>query len=344
MGECLIRRRNGNIYELPVLNASYPQDKTVNASSGGTATFSVQISEHGKPAEYTYQWYVNGSAVNGATSTNYTRSTTSSNVGTFTIYCKVTNKAGSVNSRAATLTVKSGMLDYSYTGQHEFQKDGEYAWTLRLLSSGKLTLVDGCTADIFLSGGGGGGGSTYCYSGGSGGAGGYQTTKYAQNISSGSYNITIGGGGSNNGSGGQTSGLLGLSANGGGAGSIGYTDSSQNLGSTSGTGAGGNGGSYWDGGNQGNHGASGSDGKRAFGSGSIYYGAGGGGGASKYEYYGGSGGNTGGGSGGSYGGSQNGGNGQSNTGSGGGGAKGQDGGSATGGTGGSGIMIIRSAR
>ena len=56
----------------------------------------------GYPASYTYQWYVNGSAVSGATGASYTRNNTS--VGSYTVYCKITNGAGSVQSRTATVT------------------------------------------------------------------------------------------------------------------------------------------------------------------------------------------------------------------------------------------------
>lgn len=106
MGECLIMRRGGETYRLPILNESYPQDvtKTVIKGSTTSATFSVQIAEAGNPAEYTYQWYVNGSAVSGATSSSYTKSDLSETA-TYTVYCEVTNKAGVVTSRVATLKV-----------------------------------------------------------------------------------------------------------------------------------------------------------------------------------------------------------------------------------------------
>lgn len=76
MGECLISRRGGEAYKLPILNASYPKDVTAIASANGTASFSIAIEEHGKPTDYTYQWYVNGKAVSGAINANYTMKTT----------------------------------------------------------------------------------------------------------------------------------------------------------------------------------------------------------------------------------------------------------------------------
>lgn len=96
----------------PELNASYPANATVK--SGTNATFKVEVSKDGIPSTYTYQWYVNDTAVSGATGATYTRST-SSDKGVYSVYCKVTNKAGTVVSRTATLTVnKTPVLNTSY--------------------------------------------------------------------------------------------------------------------------------------------------------------------------------------------------------------------------------------
>ena len=40
MGECLIVRRGGESYELPVLSASYPRDVTVTAAAGASEIIS----------------------------------------------------------------------------------------------------------------------------------------------------------------------------------------------------------------------------------------------------------------------------------------------------------------
>lgn len=51
MGECLITRRGGEAYELPVLNSAYPANVTVVQAANASASFSVQITTPGKPAE-----------------------------------------------------------------------------------------------------------------------------------------------------------------------------------------------------------------------------------------------------------------------------------------------------
>ena len=109
---------SGSVRKLPILDSSYPKDVSVT-NVGTSATFTVVISEDGKPAEYTYQWYYDDTAVGGATSSSYTRA---AEVGTHTIYCVVTNKVGSITSRIATFAAttlylyKSGDERTSVTG------------------------------------------------------------------------------------------------------------------------------------------------------------------------------------------------------------------------------------
>lgn len=96
---------------LPVLNSNYPEDVSVTYDYNGntSATFRVEISEGGKPVDYTYQWYYNDDAVEGATGSSYTRSITyeCTNI---PVYCVVSSKAGSVQSKTATLTAKCNDL------------------------------------------------------------------------------------------------------------------------------------------------------------------------------------------------------------------------------------------
>ena len=77
-----------------------PTGQTVTA--GQTATFSVTATG---TAPLSYQWQKNGAAISGATSSSYTTpaETTSDTGAQFTVV--VSNSAGSVTSRAATLTV-----------------------------------------------------------------------------------------------------------------------------------------------------------------------------------------------------------------------------------------------
>ena len=89
------------VNRLPVLDKNYPAD--ASTTIGNACEFKATISEEGYPAEYTYQWYVNGNAVAGATAASFTR--TAPAIGTENIYCVVTNKAGTVQSKTAILNV-----------------------------------------------------------------------------------------------------------------------------------------------------------------------------------------------------------------------------------------------
>jgi hypothetical protein len=82
-----------------------PAGKTVIA--GQTASFSVAATG---TAPLTYQWKMNGTAINGATSSSYTTpATTTGNTNEqFTV--TVTNPAGNITSNPATLTVNAATL------------------------------------------------------------------------------------------------------------------------------------------------------------------------------------------------------------------------------------------
>ena len=199
MGECLLLRRGGEIKKLPVLNPSYPANAT--NWQGEQATFKVEISTPGVPAEYTYQWYRDGEKWTEAT--NATVSWSSASIGSHSIYCVVTNKAGEVTSRVATLTVKDPNMTYTYTGDHEKIDDGNGNWRIKFKSSGTLKFTnlgkwDG-KLDGFCVGGGCAGGSGSWDAGngyGKAGSGGYTTTqKGVQSAANASYSIVIGAGG-----------------------------------------------------------------------------------------------------------------------------------------------------
>lgn len=108
MGECINLRRGGKTKALPVLNPNYPADCT-GMRSNGYFDCVVNIAEHGYPSEYTYQWFINGTPYSGATHWSFSYGRMNP-VGTYSIYCEVTNKAGTVRSRTATITLRDAFL------------------------------------------------------------------------------------------------------------------------------------------------------------------------------------------------------------------------------------------
>ena len=219
MAECLLLKSGGQTKKLPVLNASYPAN--VTCWHGEQATFKVEIATPGVPAEYTYQWYRDGAKWTEATTA--TVSWSSAAVGSHSIYCVVTNKAGEVTSRVATLTVKDPNMAYTYSGTSEKIDDGSGNWRIKFKSSGTLKFTnlgkwDG-KLDVFCVGGGcaGGSGNWDANNGyGKAGSGGYtKTQKSIQVTANTAYSIVIGAGGQSAfASGGSTS-ALGVTANGG---------------------------------------------------------------------------------------------------------------------------------
>lgn len=97
---------SSRLYSLPVLNEEYPKDLSLTVISGNSvdAVFSVEMEKDGKPAEYFYQWYDSYGEIEGATISTYTMAV-SDDLDT-EIYCKVTNKAGTVETRRAKLKVE----------------------------------------------------------------------------------------------------------------------------------------------------------------------------------------------------------------------------------------------
>lgn len=138
MGHAFLYSNGGKGKKVPVLNSSYPQNATVTA--GDTVTFSVLIAEDGKPAAYTYQWYVNGGLVSGEPSQNYTRNT-SNDSGVYTVYCEVTNKAGTVTSRTASLVVRHRLTVNSNANATITATSGGQTVSGTCNSSGAVTLT-----------------------------------------------------------------------------------------------------------------------------------------------------------------------------------------------------------
>lgn len=286
---------SGNPFKLPVLDSAYPADVSQLQQSNGTATFEVKIETHGIPDEYTYQWYVDGVAVTGETSSTYTRNGLSS-AATHTVYCVVTSKAGSVQSRTAVLTVKDLKPEYTYSGTASLVDDGSGNYRLKFLTSGKLKFTElGCFAngiDVFCVGGGGGGGLYGDAStNGSGGAGGYTTTStnIAVEVNK-EYTITVGGGGAaatnyadRYGKAGGASSAFSVEAKGGGGGNPLWDTTSKANGGSGGGGANGDGGTDGSNGKGTNAGKGQGKTTREFGdsSATVYAGGGGGGATGK---------------------------------------------------------------
>ncbi|MFV0679722.1 carbohydrate-binding domain-containing protein [Ottowia sp.] len=82
-----------NTGSAPVITS---QPQSVSIASGATTTLNVAASG---TATLSYQWHLNGSAINGATATSYTTGA----AGSYTVV--VSNDYGSVTSNAATITV-----------------------------------------------------------------------------------------------------------------------------------------------------------------------------------------------------------------------------------------------
>ena len=211
----------------PTLNTSLPANVSVTAGTGAIATFSVGITTAGNPTNYTYQWYLNNSIWSGQTNStlSLTADWVNTHIGSHTIYCMVTNAAGSVQSRTAALTIANWKPTYSYTGNSTFIDDGNYNWRIKFLTSGNVnfsSLGNATTLDVFCVGGGQG---NYYNVGGNGG--GTKTTTIAVSVNT-SYSLTIGAGGSGpeHGGGGNTTfdslvaglgGAVGRGSGGGGA-------------------------------------------------------------------------------------------------------------------------------
>lgn len=114
------------------------QPASLVVTAGASATFSVTASS---TATLTYQWYKDGSAISGATSSSYTiSSTTTSSAGSYTVV--VTNSGGSTTSSAATLTVNAAATAPSVSTQPSSQSvtTGSSA-TFSVTATGSATLT-----------------------------------------------------------------------------------------------------------------------------------------------------------------------------------------------------------
>lgn len=126
---------NTNVRKIMILNPSFPEDKTVK-STDGIATFSVAVSKDGRPNEYSYKWFVDGVAVSGVTSNSYARDV-SQDMGVHTVWCEVSNKAGTVKSREANLTVnRLPVLSTSYPADATVEKGSSVTAKVSIAEAG----------------------------------------------------------------------------------------------------------------------------------------------------------------------------------------------------------------
>jgi hypothetical protein len=79
------------------------QPSSVTVTAGLSATFSVIASGS---APLTYQWFRDGTTINGATQASYVLSASTAADSGATFSVTVSNSLGSVNSNSATLTVQ----------------------------------------------------------------------------------------------------------------------------------------------------------------------------------------------------------------------------------------------
>lgn len=177
---------------LPVLDMNYPEDVTVIEGANVSVNFNVVIAQPGVPAVYTYQWYFNGEAVEGANSSGFSINQEITK-GTYNVYCKVTNDAGVVTSRIGSLVVENYLPEFDYNGTYNLIEEGNYNWRIKFLTSGTLKFTKlKTTIDAFAVGGGGSGGARW----GGGGGGGYTKTlsslTFQEDVE---YTVTVGAGG-----------------------------------------------------------------------------------------------------------------------------------------------------
>ena len=119
MGECMMIRRSG-VY----LRKDLPLDVTTQRSHGNVAFWVNEVTDA------TYQWYVNGVAVEGATKPLMLLPTFAYSPDTYQVYCVVTTAKGATQSRTAKLTINNSMLYYYGISEGAWQDEWTGGWQL----------------------------------------------------------------------------------------------------------------------------------------------------------------------------------------------------------------------
>lgn len=180
----------GGALAAPGLDPLYPQD--VDMKFNATSQLQVRIAEDGIPNAYSYQWYLNNSPIEGAITSTYILSGLS--IGTYTYYCTVTNEAGTVTSRLATVVVADVKPNFStFSGNFSIMENSTPNWSYKITSTGTYTPDSDYEVDLWGIGGGGSGANGQ---GAGGGGGGYSAFQTGVTLKKGvKYTFTIGAGG-----------------------------------------------------------------------------------------------------------------------------------------------------
>ena len=118
----------------PSIQTNVPTSKTYNYYE----SISLSVSAVGA-SPMSYQWYKDGSAISGATSSTYNlgRQTDLSNNGK-KFYCKITNSAGTVNSSTCTLTANTTSFKPSISAPTTHTESYKYNTAITLTVSGTV--------------------------------------------------------------------------------------------------------------------------------------------------------------------------------------------------------------
>lgn len=97
----------------PILSGPF----SVSVNVGDNASFIVTVTS---TLPVTYQWYLNGVLVPGATNSSFNILNAQLSDNGDTVYVRVTNSAGTTTSSTAVLTVNAAVIGYFYQGSNDY--------------------------------------------------------------------------------------------------------------------------------------------------------------------------------------------------------------------------------